>query len=257
MNSMSEASSKDDTSYEMDSYSHSSSNALPNISSSAPRIRSVVSVHCDNDAFQRSTHSPCEQPDRQNRLERIESNDENVSDAIVQREQITGFSSNKSSWYARLAKFWTGYVCPSIDQEALRDHLGTVTFHIYLISCFIYAFLNLESYSSEIALERTFLGYLRTSLALATTGVFIAQLFRLQPPSNDDLPFSYFAIGRPLSVTFISMALVVIIIGAIRFWRLQSLLVLGKSRSGGWEVLAIMASSLLVSSVFVIRKLDS
>ena len=49
------------------------------------------------------------------------------------------------------------------------------------------------------------------------------------------------------------MALVVIVMGAIRFWSLQSLLILGKARSGGWEVLTVMGLSLLVSNVSVIR----
>ena len=134
MSPTSEAKSNDDASYEMESYSHSSSNASPHEASNDPRTRSVNNMHPDNGTFQRSSYNSCEQSGRQSRSERIESNEDNVSGANVQRQQSTGPSFKRSSWRARLAKFWTGYVCPPIDQEALRDHLGTAIFHKNVIS---------------------------------------------------------------------------------------------------------------------------
>jgi uncharacterized membrane protein YidH (DUF202 family) len=98
-----------------------------------------------------------------------------------------------------------------------------------------------------VALERTFLGYLRTSLLLVMTGVLIAQLFRLQRTSNPNPKFGFYVIGLPLSMTFIGMAILVLLVGAFRFWKLQDGLVRGKAYSGGWEVLLVMGLSALVS----------
>lgn len=98
-----------------------------------------------------------------------------------------------------------------------------------------------------VALERTFLGYLRTSLILVMTGVVTEQLFHLQRAPNPNPHFGFFVIGRPLSVTFIAMAIVVLLIGVIRFWRVQRGLLRGKALTGGWEVLLVMILCALVS----------
>jgi uncharacterized membrane protein YidH (DUF202 family) len=79
------------------------------------------------------------------------------------------------------------------------------------------------------------------------TGVVTAQLFRLQRSENPDPDFGFYVIGTPLSIMFIGMAIVVLLIGASRFWRLQNALVRGKARTGGWEVLLVMGLSALVS----------
>jgi uncharacterized membrane protein YidH (DUF202 family) len=98
-----------------------------------------------------------------------------------------------------------------------------------------------------IALERTFLAYLRTSLILVMTGVTIAQLFRIQHAPDTNPTFGFYVIGRPLSAMFISMAILVMVVGAFRFWKLQGGLVRGKAYAGGWEVLLVMGFSGLVS----------
>lgn len=96
------------------------------------------------------------------------------------------------------------------------------------------------------ALERTFLAYMRTSLALSMVGVITAQLFRLQHGVNPSSAFGYFALGIPLASAFNGAALVVVLLGAWRFWRQQNALVRGKVYAGGWEVLCIMGLSILV-----------
>ena len=98
------------------------------------------------------------------------------------------------------------------------------------------------------ALERTYLGYLRTSLALSMTGVTIAQLFRLQHSYHPDAEFGFFVTGKPLAACFIGAAIVVVGLGAIRFWRQQSAMSRGKVWAGGWEVKVIMVLAVLVSS---------
>jgi uncharacterized membrane protein YidH (DUF202 family) len=79
------------------------------------------------------------------------------------------------------------------------------------------------------------------------TGVIIAQLFRIQHAENPDPEIGFYIVGEPLSVAFISMAIFVLFVGAIRFWRLQDALVRGKALAGGWEVFMVMAVSALVS----------
>jgi uncharacterized membrane protein YidH (DUF202 family) len=106
--------------------------------------------------------------------------------------------------------------------------------------------------TSSPALERTFLAYIRTSVVFSIQGVLIAQLFRLQ----NTLPstrFDFYTVGIPLSVAFQGCALVVAIIGAIRFWRQQHAIATGKVYAGGWEMncigwLAMIVSPLTLSS---------
>lgn len=91
------------------------------------------------------------------------------------------------------------------------------------------------------ALERTFLAYIRTSVAFSMQGVLIAQLFHLYSPESDRRAtrFTYATVGVPLSVTFQSCAIVVAILGAARFWRQQMAIARGKVFAGGWELNAI------------------
>jgi len=79
------------------------------------------------------------------------------------------------------------------------------------------------------------------------TGVLIAQLFRLQHTASPNPDFGFYVIGRPLSITFIGMAILVMLVGTFRFWKLQNGLIRGKAYAGGWEILVIMGLSGLVS----------
>jgi len=117
-------------------------------------------------------------------------------------------------WYHPFSTWWNMHVSVKVDVKHRRDHL---------------------------ALERTFLGYLRTSLALSMTGVIIAQMFRLQRSPTPSTKFGYFVSGEPLAACFIASAIVVLLIGAIRFWRQQGAMTRGKVWAGGWEVYATMA----------------
>ncbi|KAF2847920.1 hypothetical protein T440DRAFT_402658 [Plenodomus tracheiphilus IPT5] len=159
----------------------------------------------------------------------------NSSDAHIQPTTSgaseVGRASARSStrpphWYNPVVTFWTTHVCPSLEEGAYRDHL---------------------------ALERTFLGYLRTSLILVMTGVLTSQLFHLQRSPTPNPNYGFYVIGRPLSAVFISMAIVVLLIGAVRFWRIQRQLLRGKTLVGGWEVLSIMVlSALLLIGTFAL-----
>jgi uncharacterized membrane protein YidH (DUF202 family) len=108
------------------------------------------------------------------------------------------------------------------------------------------------------ALERTFLGYLRTSLILVMTGILTAQLFHLQHSATPNPRFGFYKVGKPLAATLICMAIVVVLTGAIRFWRLQRALVRGKAMAGGWEVglVMVLMVCLLLGTFAVIVGVD-
>ncbi|TVY59531.1 hypothetical protein LCER1_G000114 [Lachnellula cervina] len=117
-------------------------------------------------------------------------------------------------------KFWKNQVSIAVDHEACRDHL---------------------------ALERTFLGYLRTSLALSMMGITVAQLFRLQHNPIPDVHFGFFVLGKPLSCICQGAAIYTLIIGCFRTWRSQNAIVRGKAISGGFEIVALTVGIFLVS----------
>lgn len=87
-----------------------------------------------------------------------------------------------------------------------------------------------------LALERTFLAYIRTSVVIAMQGVLIAQLFRLQRTKTPTDRLRFYEVGIPLSVTCHCVAVLVALIGAYRFWRQQSAIARGKFHAGGWEL---------------------
>ena len=100
--------------------------------------------------------------------------------------------------------------------------------------------------SPSPALERTFLGYMRTSLALSMASVIIAQLFRLEHAQNPNKTFGYFTLSIPLACVCIGAAFIVILLGAYRFWRQQNAILRGKVHAGGWEINAIGLTITLV-----------
>lgn len=89
------------------------------------------------------------------------------------------------------------------------------------------------------ALERTFLGYLRTSLALSMIGVTVAQLFRLQHNPVPSPIFGFYVLGKPLACICQGSAIYCLILGAYRSWRIQAALVRGKAIAGGFEVVLL------------------
>lgn len=100
---------------------------------------------------------------------------------------------------------------------------------------------------SLIANERTFLGYLRTSLALAMLGVIIAQLYRLQHSPHPDPTLGFFVLSKPISCIFHASAICVALLGSVRFFRQQHAMAIGSVHVGGWEILVIGVYVLLVS----------
>lgn len=108
------------------------------------------------------------------------------------------------------------------------------------------------SHRDHLALERTFLGYLRTSAMLSMTGVIVAQLFRLQHTINPNLNLGFYVLGVPIASSFIGLAILVLLIGAYRFWRQQRAMIRGKIYAGGWEISLIMLLSVLLCVAFFV-----
>lgn len=96
-----------------------------------------------------------------------------------------------------------------------------------------------------LALERSFLGWFRTSTALVSLGVVITQLFILR----DLDPIKGKIFGAILAVGGIVSSL----LGCIRYFRQQGLLVQGKTLSGGWHVTVILALLVIILlSLFIV-----
>ncbi|OJD29447.1 uncharacterized protein BKCO1_8000022 [Diplodia corticola] len=147
-----------------------------------------------------------------------------TDECSVRERRKLRLTRQEVGWWDVATRWWRRQVSVTVPAGGMRDHL---------------------------ALERTFLGYLRTSIALSMTGVMIAQLMRLQHAPNPDPRYGYHALGKPLAAVFITAAIAVLILGAFRFWRQQNAIVRGKVFAGGWEILAIMiGSTILTTTVF-------
>ncbi|KAI9648016.1 hypothetical protein NHQ30_002644 [Ciborinia camelliae] len=131
----------------------------------------------------------------------------------------TGFFSQLA--YS-VSKFWRHQISVTVDHVACRDHL---------------------------ALERTFLAYLRTSLALSMLGITITQLFRLQHSPNPNPVIGFFVLGKPLGCMCQFAAITTLLIGIFRSWRHQNAMLRGKALSGGFEVLIIGSGFFFVSQL--------
>ncbi|KAF4577119.1 DUF202 domain-containing protein [Pleurotus pulmonarius] len=86
----------------------------------------------------------------------------------------------------------------------------------------------------HLASERTFLAYVRTSLAIASTGVALIQLFKLAMNSDDPSLPNPVHIGRslrpfavPLGATMLVFGFIVLSIGTIRYFTIQKALTKG------------------------------
>ncbi|KAI9840553.1 MAG: hypothetical protein M1837_001533 [Sclerophora amabilis] len=127
-----------------------------------------------------------------------------------QQRWARGWSIRPLVW--KIQKFWGTYVEFYVPLNESRDHL---------------------------ALERTFLSYLRTSLALAMVAVFVVQLLVLQHSPHPNPNFGFHVIGKPIAYALIVSAMALNVVGTHRFWRQQGAVLRGKILTGGWEVLLV------------------
>lgn len=141
-------------------------------------------------------------------------------------------------------RFWTRSVVLTVPQKSNRDHFGTQPAGWIGSTSEVQATLM----TLVLALERTFLAYIRTSVILAMQGVLVAQLFRLQHQTASNSQLGYYEVGVPLSVACHCAAVLVAFMGAHRFFKQQNAVALGTVYAGGWELYCIGGLIGLVSS---------
>lgn len=98
-----------------------------------------------------------------------------------------------------------------------------------------------------LANERTALGYIRTSQAFAITGVVVAQVMRLNGDDKPGSDLGFFDASVPLAIVFYITAMIVLVLGATRFYHFQHEMACGRGIAGGWELTLIMILALVAS----------
>jgi len=100
-----------------------------------------------------------------------------------------------------------------------------------------------------LALERTYLAYIRTSIALALTGTLVAQFAVLSDRMYTAQGVSMKQVGTPIAATLDVMALIVAAVGGARYMRQQSLLIQKRWVTGGFDILTIFALAIIANIV--------
>ncbi|KAG5912638.1 hypothetical protein E4U53_005235 [Claviceps sorghi] len=118
----------------------------------------------------------------------------------------------------------------------------------------------------HLALERTFLAWLRTSLAFASIGIAVTQLFRLNTtlsdgpgpgpgPGHGHAPNATIRrLGRPLGATFLGISILTLLLGARRYFVGQAWVIRGKfpASRGTVVVVAVLALAIMLVSLVVV-----
>jgi len=138
------------------------------------------------------------------------------------RRRASSASQPATGHLAPLRRFWRQYIAVKVPHNQCRDHL---------------------------ALERTFLAYLRTSLGLAMAGVTIDQLFALDHSTAPDPMFGFYVVGKPLAGLFIAGGLLVAVFGSCSFWRQQAAMTRGEVHVAEWELIGVGGIVAVVSRV--------
>lgn len=104
------------------------------------------------------------------------------------------------------------------------------------------------------------MAWLRTSLAFASIGIAVTQLFRLNTsisggsPSGDDSYQHLRQLGKPLGATFLGISILVLFVGFHRYFAGQHWIIRGKfpASRGSVALIAAVAFALMVTSLIVV-----
>jgi len=109
--------------------------------------------------------------------------------------------------------------------------------------------------------ERTFLAWLRTSLAFASIGIAITQLFRLNTSLADDHQQvdRLRHLGKPLGATFLSISILILFLGYRRYLSSQHWVIKGKfpASRGTIMLVSFIALAVTVASLVVVVGVQS
>ncbi|KAL2270153.1 hypothetical protein VTJ83DRAFT_2337 [Remersonia thermophila] len=108
----------------------------------------------------------------------------------------------------------------------------------------------------HLALERTFLAWLRTSLAFASIGIAVTQLFRLNTSLAGDTQQAETLrrLGKPLGTTFLAVSILILLLGYNRYLQGQHWVIRGKFPASRGTILLVsfIAFAVTLASLVVI-----
>ncbi|KAI1021778.1 hypothetical protein LB505_009086 [Fusarium chuoi] len=113
----------------------------------------------------------------------------------------------------------------------------------------------------HLAIERTFLAWLRTSLSFASIGIAVTQLFRLNTSLESQHGHNSRSntqtlrhMGKPLGTTFLGISILILFLGYKRYFQSQHWVMQGKfpASRGTIMIVAFVALAIMVVSLVVV-----